>query len=145
MAGLFCLFTLFSTLVWSNRSSELPTISQLHFSFQVNVSRMHQVLKTRSRSRFLCWEESAICRKCYNEVKRNFRSRRLRFNTSSSPLVILGSGFCIRTLFVLICLGCSGTQYDPKYWCHQQKVKADLIGKHQGRSLIYHMKSSGPK
>ena len=26
-----------------------------------------------------------------------------------------------------------------------KKVKAELIGKHQGRSLIYNVKSSGPK
>ena len=32
-----------------------------------------------------------------------------------SPLVIAGFEFCIRTPFVLIEPGCSGTQYDPNY------------------------------
>ena len=31
-----------------------------------------------------------------------------------SPLVIVGFEFCIRTPFVLIGPGCSGTQYDPQ-------------------------------
>ena len=31
-----------------------------------------------------------------------------------SPFVIVGFEFCIRTPFVLIGPGCSGTQYDPK-------------------------------
>ena len=32
-----------------------------------------------------------------------------------SPLVIVGSEFCIRTPFVLIGSGCSGTKYDPPF------------------------------
>ena len=134
-----------ATLFWSNRISELTY--NFTASFLISSERIANALSVKNpiKVQISLLGRECICSKCYNEVKRNFRSRRLRFNTSSSPLVIVGSVFCIRTLFVLIGLGCSGTQYDPKYWCHQQKVKAELIGKHQGRSLIYNVKSSGPK
>ena len=36
----------------------------------------------------LRWEESAISRKCYNKVKRNPRSRRLRFNLSRIRMLV---------------------------------------------------------
>ena len=39
-----------------------------------------------------------------------------------SPLVIVGFEVCIRTPFVLIRLGCSGTQYDPIFLPNRSDV-----------------------